>query len=141
VSSNPKNAAQNRNRIRIKSWYLEFFPEFPPGILPRNSSRNSCKGGDSTAALGMVETLRDMPGVPYDNQLLAALDHYFNMRAVHNHYSWPTGWMLAANAALALWKCLGLPFPTDTSKPYSPPSLLQWAAGNWGVADSVERKR
>ena len=102
---------------------------------------DSIKGGDSSAALGMVETLRNMPGVPYDNQLLAALDHYYTQRAVHAEFGIPAGPLLIANALLALWKCAGLPFPTDSSKPYSPPSLLQWAAGNWGVADAVEGKR
>ena len=100
---------------------------------------NRINGGDSDDALSMVKDLRAQPGVPWDNQLLAALDHYFYARCLHDDYGVPAGPIIILNSTYIIWKCLHLPFWTATSKPYAPPSLLQWSAGNWGAADAVER--
>jgi RHS repeat-associated protein len=92
-------------------------------------------GGNSTAALGEIEQIRD---VGIDNEMLAALDHYFNARSAVEASGWLCGLMaikaLIANAVYSGMKALQLPVPQDTARPPSQVTLFQWMAGNYGAA-------
>ena len=100
---------------------------------------NSVNGGNSRDAIEMVKEIRGQPGVPWDNQLLAALDHYFFARWLQEN-GVPAGFVLIINSGYIGWKLLHLPNPNPWgTNPYAPPSVLQWEAGNWGTSDGVER--
>jgi hypothetical protein len=90
-------------------------------------------GGDSLAALGNVEDIRESrPDL--DNQLLASLDHYFTARIV-TEWGVPAIAVDIANSFYSGMKFLGISVPTDTAAPASPISMLQWQAGVWGAND------
>ncbi len=101
---------------------------------------NQVNGGNSYNAMRMIVLLRGKNVAPWDNQLLASLEHYFYMRRdKEGGCGLPAGFLFLKNTGYIVYKWTGLPFPNQDAKPYSPPSLLQWQAGNWGINDGVER--
>jgi len=92
---------------------------------------------DSHSALGAILLIRDSGT---DNELLAALDHYFHARATTGSSNVPgimLHVMLAANVVYTGMKACGIPVSQDSKYPPSDPSWLQWMAGNYGAADGV----
>ena len=91
-------------------------------------------GGDATSALGAVKDIRDNGT---DNEMLAALDHYFNAYASVQSSPAPLEGLMAIkvlvwNAGYSAMKGLGIPVPQDTARPPSPVTVFQWMAGNYG---------
>jgi hypothetical protein len=92
-------------------------------------------GGDATSALGAVKDIRDNGT---DNEMLAALDHYFNAYASVQSSPAPLEGLMAIkvlvwNAGYSAMKGLGIPVPQDTARPPSPVTVFQWMAGNYGA--------
>jgi hypothetical protein len=92
-------------------------------------------GGDSSAAFRKVNDIRQLGT---DNALLAALDHYFNTRAmVESSHGLLAAPLLVLNVGYCGLKAVAIPVGQDSTCPPWPVSELQWAAGNDGVIDGL----